>query len=280
MSGRPPCNACGYPFRADWIPLQSSGATGEKRLSYLCPRCAMGQGGASLARGCSLRSQYRNARAAGGLEGAPQQQRRLDQLRNYLRQHESTLRVVAVGAGLRGLSQALGRAARIRVLDPDADPQDEPSSIPESLETWSIKYKESVDLVVDSHLLDHLHDPRAHLKAVARCLRSEGKARIEVGNLCDWSRAKQRKHWHSRRAQLFSPHCLATICSHAGLAPIEIDIGESVVMVCRKARPQEAARIFAGPDARLIASRLRTQEPPRAPIPRRVAHSRPAMVLN
>lgn len=267
MSGRPPCNACGYPFRGNWIPLPPRGASGRQAVSYLCPRCAMGQGGASLARGCSLRSQYRNARRCGGLGGPETQQRRVEQLTSYLRKRQAKLTLVVLGAGQQGLCQKLGGAAKVLSLDPDADPQNRSSAIPESLETWSLKHAGTVDLVVDTHLLDHLHDPRAHLKAIARCLRSDATARIEVDNLCNWASATQRKPAPSRRAQLFSPHSLATMCSHAGLAPIEIEIAKSVVMVCRKARAKERARIFAGPSASCIASRLSRPEPQRTTMP-------------
>lgn len=157
-----------------------------------------------------------------------------------------------------------------RHLDPNADPhRARPDTIREELESWSrAPERQRFDLVLSTCGLEYLKAPRAHLKAIARVLEPTGLARIEVQNLCAWPQRRALAPSQDPRAQreallcperphLFTPHALATMCSHAGLAPVELEMGETIVLVCRLAKPHECRRVFPGPSAQRIASRLR-----------------------
>lgn len=223
----------------------------------------MGQGPAPK-RKASLHLHY--ARAYQRLANEPPQctRTRRTQSENYLRKmaqiDDSTQCVVE----LRGPDQAatIDAASQWTLLDPNAHQRSDQNLIPFSLEQWSKTHTECVDLLLSSYLLEYLEQPRAHLRAIARALRPTGKARIEVNNLCSFPSHFEDTFLDSQRPNIFSPHSLTTMCSHAGLAPLEIDIGATITLVCRRALDHERPQVFSGPSAQAIAQRLRQGSPP------------------
>lgn len=280
MSGRPPCHACGYPFRGDWIRLSSRCGSSGKASAYLCPRCSMGQGPSGTGHG-SLTSQYRRGYAHQSEACPVQTLERKVQVKRYLHHQDSWSdqgpRVLQLGP----YRKCNAFPGTWLFLAPNAGEIQHAQLVPETLETWS-EHAESpdMDLVLCTHLLESLSQPRAHLKAIAKSLAPQGKARIEVRNLCAWPKDLEEGFLDPQRPQIFTPHGLATMCSHAGLAPIEMELGTSITLVCRKTTPHERPRIFSGPSAASIASRCQKAARPRLHLERSASPSAAAPLFN
>lgn len=271
MSGRAPCSACGYPFRGNWQLLSSRAGASQRANAFLCPRCGMGQGPAPKG-ATTLRDNYKHAYAQLTQEPPQRTAARRAQSEGYLRKMASLDDGLQCVVELRGAGQnsAGHQAFPTTLLDPNASASPDPNVIPFSLRAWAKTHTECVDLLLSTYLLEYLEQPRAHLRAIARALRPTGKARIEVRNLCSFPEQFETSFLDARRPNIFSPHSLTTMCSHAGLTPLEIDIGETITLVCRRALDHEGPQVFSGPSAAVIARRLRQSSPvaPRLPAER------------
>lgn len=213
----------------------------------------MGQGPAI--KGVSLQSQYRRAYAQLAMEAPQLSCGRRAQSERYLKKMQAFDDRPQTVVDLRAPSAS--SVSDWTLLDPNANTRDAPNLIPFSLERWAKTHTECVDLLLSSYLLEYLEQPRRHLRAIARALRPTGKARIEVRNLCSVTGDLEESFLDSQRPNLFSPHALTTMCSHAGLTPLEIDIGSTITLVCRRALDHEGPKVFSGPSARYIAKRCR-----------------------
>lgn len=191
--------------------------------------------------------------------------RRCAQVQRYLAQTEGPQRVLEL--------------ASAPLLDRGTEPGSHSwITLESSLKDWSQAHPGSVDLLISSFVLEYLEQPRTHLAHVAKALSPTGKARIEVNNLCSYPRDLETEFLNAARMQIFTPHSLATLCSHAGLAPIEIDMGEQITLVCRRAHGHERPQLFPGPCPKVIAQRCRKAADPVPAAPRR-SPSKPAFRL-
>lgn len=228
----------------------------------------MGQG--PCPKRVGLHEQYKRAYADLASEIDQQKAARLQQIDRYLQKMEAiddTRQTVLELRGFDGTS-GLEDKANWTLLDPTAPTDAGSKVIPFSLQYWSKTHTECADFLLSTYVLEYLEQPRSHLRAIARTLRPTGKARIEVRNLCSFPDKLEDRFLNSQRPNIYSPHALTTMCSHAGLAPLEIDIGTTITLVCRRALDHERPKIFTGPSASYIAKRCRSANPlPKREVP-------------
>lgn len=228
----------------------------------------MGQGPSAKHGG--LHEQYQRAYADLASEPPQQQIDRLQQIDRYLDRMtniDDARQTVLELREFDGRSR-LNANANWTLVDPNAPTASSTDVIPFSLRYWSKTHTECADFLLSTYVLEYLDQPRSHLRAIARTLRPTGKARIEVRNLCSFPDRLEDHFLDSQRPNIFSPHALTTMCSHAGLAPLEIDIGTTITLVCRRALDHERPKIFTGPSASYIAKRCRSASPlPKRRIP-------------
>lgn len=225
----------------------------------------MGQGPASKQK-CALHTHYKRAYTRIAKETPQRSLARTAQGERYLEKMAKLNDAPRVVVELRSSVSAHEdpRPSDWTVLDPNNDHASAPKIIPFTLEHWAKTHTECVDLLFSTYLLEYLDQPRAHLRAIARCLTPTGKVRIEVNNLCSFPQHFEQTFLDSQRPNVFSPHALTTMCSHAGLAPLEIDIGATITLVCRRALDHERPQVFTGPPAQHIAKRCREGSAPAA----------------
>ena len=108
---------------------------------------------------------------------------------------------------------------------------------------------EPFDLIVEHHVLEHLEDPRKHLKCLRKQLAADGMLILEVPNVLQAWGGLESQFLQLAHPNVFTARALATLCSSAGLVPIVSDPGADLVMACRSARPGEGRKIADGPDA-------------------------------
>lgn len=229
----------------------------KRANAFLCPRCGMGQG--PRPKRVGLTEHYKRAYADLATEHPQQRRARQKQCESYLlkmaKLDDAPLTVLELRAP-EG-AESGHQAANWTLVDPNCPALPDATHLPFSLQYWAKTHTECVDFLLSTYLLEYLEQPRAHLRAIARALRPTGKARIEVRNLCSFPNQLESQFLDSQRPNLFSPHALTTMCSHAGLAPLEIDIASTITLVCRRALDHERPRIFSGPSAQYIAKRCR-----------------------
>ena len=293
-----PCSACGLPFRDDWIKLADTARYGARFPTYLCPRCTMGHTGPRnrnadtradyFSRVHATHEDYALPESDSGDVELPTPRLDADALR---RRTEFALEILKLQSTMRKDAQADARCPRVlhvgaktgdllaciaefvdiegvglEVHEPFAAVADA-RQVPcgrTTLEALDASSDGHFDLILEHYLLEHLQQPRAHLKAIAKKLRPDGLAVIEVPNLCQAMGSLEHHFLQRCHPNVFTPHALVTMCSHAGLAPVSMLAGEDLVIVCRKIRPEarndESRRIFPGPDAKTVATAARAND--------------------
>lgn len=156
------------------------------------------------------------------------------------------------------LDPKLGAAAKRRGLKVESEP------LESSQRSVEAQLSPGFDLIFEHYLLQHLQQPRAHLKALARRLSDDGLAVIEVPNLCQAAGSLEDDFLRLKQPLVFTPHALATMASHAGLAPVSMIADENLTIVLRKIKREERAslarKIFPGPDAQTVAKAARAND--------------------
>lgn len=222
----------------------------------------MGQGPNTSSPG-GLRQQYQRA-YHGQKKSQPQLAKQCETYLNTIPLRDGGPRLVLELSSTSTTTRPLQNVAWYR-LDPNTSRS--PSVIPKTLEDWSTQPQTGVDLLFSTGILETLASPRAHLRAIAKVLSPEGKARIEVRNLCAWPEDLEHGFLDPKRPHIFTPHALATMCSHAGLAPVEIQLGAMITLVCRRASPLEKPACFPGPNPKSIVRCCKDAARPRLPVP-------------
>ena len=116
------------------------------------------------------------------------------------------------------------------------------------------KIKEKFDIIVQYHVLEHLSNPRQHLKKVASCLKANGLLVLEVPNLARAVGHLETDFLRVDHRHVFSRWSLTTLCSFAGLQVIDVLDGPDLRVICRLAQPQERRKVDAGPGAKIMAT--------------------------
>lgn len=109
------------------------------------------------------------------------------------------------------------------------------------------------DLIVETAVLEHLAHPRRHLEAIAHRLKPDGRALIEVANLCGTSEPLETGFLRRSRHNVFNARSLATMCAKAGLVVVQIYDEETLTIIVRPAHPCEKQSIPAGVSPKIIA---------------------------
>jgi 2-polyprenyl-3-methyl-5-hydroxy-6-metoxy-1,4-benzoquinol methylase len=120
-------------------------------------------------------------------------------------------------------------------------------SSPVETASWPADFR--FDIIVEHHVLEHINEPRRHLKAVRARLATDGLLIVEVPNLARLSGLLDKEFLQLPHVNVFTPRALATICSHAGLMPVSVSGDEDLMMVCRTSTRDEGKVIFPGPEA-------------------------------
>ncbi|MEE9384970.1 MAG: class I SAM-dependent methyltransferase [Nannocystaceae bacterium] len=94
---------------------------------------------------------------------------------------------------------------------------------------------ERFDVIVEHHLLEHLDDPRTHIRRLKQQLKADGVIIIEVPNLLRAYGSLEARFLQEAHAQVFTPRSLATLCFRAGLVPIHLDSDANMRVFCRLA---------------------------------------------
>jgi len=122
--------------------------------------------------------------------------------------------------------------------------------MPVTLETWADDRR--FDVVLDCDVLQHLKDPREHLRNVAKRLNPGGVAMIEVPNLLGVHGDLQRDVLQPAHMLSFTPRALTMACRQVGLGPVKIHAGTALRVICRRVDPSDEL-LTVGPDARTVA---------------------------
>lgn len=140
---------------------------------------------------------------------------------------------------------------------------------------WSQRYPdETFDLLVMSHTIEHVHDPRSLLAECARVLTRDGEVAIVTPNAQSWLHRRWGRDWMNldppRHLQVFSRTGLAQVLTSAGMPPRTITtsvrganvVAEAWLAFQRKAdfdmtiRPPWRDRVIAELVQQLEAARL------------------------
>lgn len=106
---------------------------------------------------------------------------------------------------------------------------------------------ESLDLVVMSHVLEHLDGPDAALAKVHRSLRPDGLFFVEVPNILQPNPTKRLKRWLApEHLWYFSAARLGDLLARQGFEPIRADVGVAVRLLARKVHKAVAAAPWQG----------------------------------
>lgn len=102
----------------------------------------------------------------------------------------------------------------------------------------------TVDLVVMSHVLEHVYNPRSVLSQVHRVLKPGGLLDLGLPNPNGVSATRYRSHWFSldspRHIILYGPEIAAKLVAEAGFAETEL-VGEPVTKDALRSMAREAA---------------------------------------
>ena len=83
----------------------------------------------------------------------------------------------------------------------------------------------SFDAVINSHVIEHVHDPLALLRECRRILRPGGRLVVVTPNIRSWGHRLYRRAWRGleppRHLQIFSAPSLAALAGEAGFAAHE-----------------------------------------------------------
>lgn len=274
-----PCPACGLPFGDDWVELASSARNAEAR-TYLCPRCTMGR---TISAGAGdLNAQYATrlgpGQASSALEelddgtlagpspawNASIQARRISDVERALASVKTarTPQLLHVGCLDGRFLARVGEKLDIEVagMEPAPMAAEDAQRIgipvctaPLAVADADLPPELVFEMIVEHHLLEHLDNPRAHLRILKRRLAPGGVAIIEVPNLLRAQGRLESQFLHTNHPNVFTPRALATMCRRAGLEPFHIENGDDLRIFCKHADP-DAREVFDGPDARAVAA--------------------------
>jgi|GEM_PF-2751829 len=273
-----PCSACGLPFDCEsWITLaKSTGALDQH--TYLCPRCSLGRTDVGARE--SLLEEYRTRMHRGHTSAALEEdhagfpvtadarsqygnrQRRLRDLEKVLHFiDKQTPEILHVGCGQGEFTRDVAATVSCKVmgLEPvslwNRQATDNGiNTIAHPLEQWRLgDSPRCFDVIVEHHLLEHLHDPRTHLRCVAARLAPGGIALIEVPNLLESHQTLEGEFLRPFHENVFTPRGLATLCRKAGLEPFHALLGTDLRIVCRRSEVGETRQVFPGPDSQSVA---------------------------
>lgn len=94
------------------------------------------------------------------------------------------------------------------------------------LEDWHLSREGEFDLVILSHVLEHLLDPIGTLKKIAHVLSSEGILQIEIPNMMEPAGSLEKFYFRAVHTYYFSTATLVQAAKMAGLEIVDIDESE------------------------------------------------------
>lgn len=291
MPTYPPCSACGLPFSSSFTLLAGSVRHGAEIPTHLCPRCSHGTTcRADDTRRPSVAASYRTR-----VYDDQEHEALAEDDRGYFAEDDIENVAQARIRRVHDILQAIALVPRDRphrvmhvgcrdgrVLEL-LDSRCPVKSI--GLEPWKPWCKEAeargvhtvpapvedvapfadpndrLDVIVEHHLLEHLHQPRAHLRRLHQLLADDGILIIEVPNLLHTYGPLEARFLQEHHRQVFTPRSLATTCMRAGFTPIHLDNDANMRIFCQKSRdPKERTRILPGADAGEVFSAVWANE--------------------
>lgn len=104
---------------------------------------------------------------------------------------------------------------------------------------------ESFDLITSSHVIEHVHDPLAHLGQVRRLLRPGGRTVIVTPNVNCGSHRRHGRHWRGlevpRHIMVHTPASLASLVRRAGFSAVDTGTSARAVSLSEVAAVQVRA---------------------------------------
>ncbi|TPV93646.1 MAG: class I SAM-dependent methyltransferase [Myxococcales bacterium FL481] len=276
----PPCSACGLPFSSQFIQLAGHVRHGAEIPTYLCPRCSHGttatpdQSAPNRVTAAYRTRVYGDHEHAALLEDdrgqfaepdveqeALVRRRRVQDVVQALAlvPRDRPHRIMHVGCREGRLLEQLSTqiAATTIGLEPWTPWCDEARRRGVHAEAVTAEDvapfadpDERLDLIVEHHLLEHLDQPRAHLRRLHRLLADDGVLIIEVPNLLRAYGRLETRFLQEHHRQVFTSRSLATACMRAGFSPLHIDRGANLRIFCQKSHdPSERSQVFHGANA-------------------------------
>ncbi len=160
----------------------------------------------------------------------PGLRRLLDREFRNLPQHYSGSRLLDVGFG-HGAFMELAIAAGWNVAGVDTDPVSVTTAQKRglevrlgSLEAFS-DMPGSFDVITLSHVIEHLHDPRAAIKEIYRLLKPGGRVWIDTPNISSYGHQRFGRNWRGleppRHLVLFNWNALESVLEEEGFGTVE-----------------------------------------------------------